>query len=360
MRIALVYTVLDSISGEKVFFDNMIRGLRERGMDVVLCPVRQAAPKTLSGKFEFYSRLSLIRAAKRELGKHKVDVVHFLNSALSPAWKSARGARTIATSHFIASSYHELSPPKSAAESLAEKAYCGYVRWLDRPAFGAMDKMAACAPYQAAFLAKDYSLGNVVSILPGIDNAFFKKTRRRDLRSEFGSERVIAYVGRLHERSKGVSYLIRAMEHLDAKLVVVGDGPDEGNYRRLARELSLEGKISFSGRLGFREKTEIQKSADVMAIPSLYEAYGTVFAESLSCGVPVVAFDMPFWKGLYDGAGIFAEPRNPRALSAAIRSALEEKTRGALIRRGLETAKAHDLPLTLDSYMDAYSALHNR
>jgi glycosyltransferase involved in cell wall biosynthesis len=101
----------------------------------------------------------------------------------------------------------------------------------------------------------------------------------------------------------------------------------------------------------------IQKSADAVVMPSLYEVYGTVFAESLSCGVPVVAFDMPFWKGLYEGAGIFTK-KDDRALAQGIRKALDDKKlRADLIMKGKALAEKHDISRTIDSYLALYDEL---
>ena len=49
-----------------------------------------------------------------------------------------------------------------------------------------------------------------------------------------GDKKVVLFVGRLAEK-KGVTYLLGAMEQIDAMLVVVGDGP-------LREELEIQGK----------------------------------------------------------------------------------------------------------------------
>jgi glycosyltransferase involved in cell wall biosynthesis len=344
MRVALVYNEYDSVSGEKTFYDNMLRKIPSDEIEAVPVPIHQAPLGTLSGKLGNYLRYPLLSDTKKTLRKlsGRYDKIHFLNAALSPAGSSL-GSPKIATTHFTASSYLSLSPPSNPFSRLAESAYCRYVESLDKPAFSKLDRLVACTRYQADYLEENYCLGNVSVIYPGIDFDYFQKLPKKVL-----GERTIAYLGRLHERSKGVSYLLKAMEKLDARLLIVGDGPDRARYERFVREKRLGKKVGFMGRLPFREKSIIQKSVSAVVMPSLYEVYGTVFAESLACGTPVVAFDMPFWKGLYD-VGFFVE-KTPDALAEGISRAISSKA----AEKGLELAKKHDISNTVAAYRKLY------
>jgi glycosyltransferase involved in cell wall biosynthesis len=96
----------------------------------------------------------------------------------------------------------------------------------------------------------------------------------------------------------------------------------------------------------------------VSAVPSLYEGSCTALAESLHCGVPVVAFDMPFWKGLYDGAALLVPPRDPLALAGGIRRAIaDRKLRGELVRKGRGPGRRYTMERTLCSYLRLYESL---
>ncbi|MEW6722396.1 MAG: glycosyltransferase family 4 protein [Candidatus Micrarchaeota archaeon] len=358
MKLALVYNVYDSVSGESTFFGNMLSGMRGKGFDVIDCGIRQDI-SGLMGKFDYYSRVRVLRDTRAALRKIRPDVVHFLNAALAPAADALRGPKKVATSHFVASSYFQLSPPQNPLAKIAESAFCRYAEALDRPAFQSMDALVACTEYQRMFLEKNFALKNCLAIPPGIDAAYFSKLPKRDLASEFGAEKIVVCAGRLHERSKGVSYAIRAMKHLEGmKLLVIGDGPDRNTYVRLAEREGLADSVRFLGRLDFGEKSIIQKSADVAVIPSLYEVYGTVFAEAIACGTPVCAFDQPFWKGLYDGAGIFARPRDEKALAVGIRTlAADVKAREALVSRYPAITANNDVKKTIEAYAELYSSL---
>ena len=117
----------------------------------------------------------------------------------------------------------------------------------------------------------------------------------------------ILFMGQLIA-GKGVGMLIDAvkMMKIPHRLMVVGTGRDESKLRKSASQ-----NIQF---LGWQENAQrFFKEADVCAVPSLWnEPFGTVGAEALSHGVPVVTFDVG---GLEDWliqgeTGLFAEDIN--------------------------------------------------
>lgn len=362
MKVLLAYNDYDSISGERSFFDNMRMGLGGSGLDVDFCAIPQMTPGTCAGALDMYLRFPLLlRTYLRLRSQSGYDVLHFLNASLAPAAALMGGRPVIATSHFLASSYHELSPPAGLAGRSLDSCYCRYASFLERSAFSRLDRVVACTGYHARQLIERYSLdATKVSVIPpGIDLERFRRAEPMDLKNEYGCEEIIMYLGRHHERSKGVSYLIRAMAHLDrdAKLIILGDGPDKTAYQRLAARLGLAGRIVFLGRVGPDIKPSLQKSADVAVMPSLFEVFGTVFAESLACEVPVVAFDLPFWRGIYDGAGLFVR-RDPASLATGISQVLDDDgLQRRLIRRGRAYAEEYDIRRTISSYADLYHGL---
>ena len=114
----------------------------------------------------------------------------------------------------------------------------------------------------------------------------------RDFLSIKPSDLVIGTVGRLLDEHKRVSDLIRSLplilEHFqNAKLLVVGSGPDEDELKALSIELGVRDKIFFTGyQVDTRLYYEIM---DVFAIASAHEAFGLVLVEAMFAGVPVVA-----------------------------------------------------------------------
>jgi glycosyltransferase involved in cell wall biosynthesis len=364
MKIVLAYNVLDSVSGETVFFNNMINGLSERGFKVSLCPITMPYPRSLPEKFDYYSRLPLLLKSRQSLKKFEDhDVLHFLNFALAPVGGFLKNRIKIATTHFTASSYFSIAPPEGAFARHAESLYCRYVSMMDKVSFKSLDCLVACSPYQAEYIKSAGGIADskVSMICPGIDVRYLRTLPKRDLCTYFHAKKIVLYLGRLHERSKGISYLIRAMKHIrndGVKLLICGDGPDRSLLETLVKKEGISEKTVFLGRLDFKTKSIIQKSADVIVMPSLYEVFGTVFAESIALGRPVIAFDIPFWKGLYEGAGVFVRPKDEVALANAIDDVLENpRLRHKLASEGRSISDRYDVKKTVGSYVKLYEGL---
>lgn len=135
----------------------------------------------------------------------------------------------------------------------------------------------------------------------------------------------ILFMGQLIA-GKGVGMLVDAARLMARphELLIVGTGRDEAKLRRRATD-----GVTF---LGWQENAQrFFKDADVCALPSLWnEPYGTVGAEALSHGVPVVTFDVgglsdwliPGKTGLFaqapDGQTRVPAARTPATLAAAL------------------------------------------
>ncbi|MBV9300823.1 MAG: N-acetyl-alpha-D-glucosaminyl L-malate synthase BshA [Acidobacteriaceae bacterium] len=81
--------------------------------------------------------------------------------------------------------------------------------------------------------------------------------------------------------------LAKVREHVDAELIMAGDGPDRGSAERLARELGLDGHIRFLGKQDHMERLIPRMHA--LHLPSELEAFGLAALEAMACGVPPVA-----------------------------------------------------------------------
>jgi glycosyltransferase involved in cell wall biosynthesis len=102
-------------------------------------------------------------------------------------------------------------------------------------------------------------------------------------RPPWAGDPVVGFVGKL-QRSKGVLDLVQAMTGVDARLVVVGDG--SGAYADEVRSEAGD-RVVFAGAVP--DARTLMPWFDVLAVPSHREAFGTVAAEALAAGTPVVA-----------------------------------------------------------------------
>ncbi len=84
-----------------------------------------------------------------------------------------------------------------------------------------------------------------------------------------------------------VRILHETRTHIDARLVLIGDGPERADTERLSRELGVSEHVSFLGKQ--TALADILSAADVFLLPSQSESFGLSALEAMSCGVPVVA-----------------------------------------------------------------------
>lgn len=83
-----------------------------------------------------------------------------------------------------------------------------------------------------------------------------------------------------------VRVFARVAERLRAVLVMVGDGPDRVDAESEARELDVQDKVFFLGKI--EAVAPLLAGADLFLLPSSSESFGLSALEALACGVPVV------------------------------------------------------------------------
>ena len=134
----------------------------------------------------------------------------------------------------------------------------------------------------------------------------------------------ILFVGRFEER-KGLIHLLRAYHrlrkrHVDARLLVIGSGPKQREYRRFVGLRQVR-DVQFLGRVSDDDKARYFASADIFCAPATgQESFGIVLLEAMAAGVPIVASDIHGYKNVVQRGvqGLLVEPRNHRALAAAL------------------------------------------
>lgn len=139
---------------------------------------------------------------------------------------------------------------------------------------------------------KLYDTKNIDIISMGCKTENFGKQYAVTNYFQQNEKKVILFVGRLAEK-KGVTYLIEAMKNIDAKLVIVGDGPLKESLESQAKKQG--DKITFLGAKTHKELKTIYASADIFVAPSVtakdgdQEGFGLVMLEAMASGLPIVA-----------------------------------------------------------------------
>jgi N-acetyl-alpha-D-glucosaminyl L-malate synthase BshA len=83
-----------------------------------------------------------------------------------------------------------------------------------------------------------------------------------------------------------VRIFARVRQDVDAKLLLIGDGPERYNVEQLIREIRLEEDAMLLGKQ--EAVAELLACADAFLLPSESESFGLAALEAMSCGVPIV------------------------------------------------------------------------
>jgi len=175
---------------------------------------------------------------------------------------------------------------------------------------------------------------------------------------------IILYVGQLIGR-KGLPYLIEAMDVVrknvrNAKLLLIGQGADEGSLQDLVEKRGLADQVFFLGVENHEHVLAFMNVSDLFVLPSIEEAFGIVLVEAMSQGLPVVATDVQGVPSIVrDGVnGYLVPPRDEKALAAGILSLLKDnqlaRKMGERNRRDSEQYRWDHLA---DRYMDVYQRI---
>ena len=101
-----------------------------------------------------------------------------------------------------------------------------------------------------------------------------------------GDAPTVVYFGKLIEQ-KGVHVLLDALQGLEARVVVVGFGPERAALEHRAATNGVD--ALFTGPLEHRHLRHLLAFADVCAVPSVFpEAFGMVAVEAAAAGCPPV------------------------------------------------------------------------
>ncbi|MCB9936408.1 MAG: N-acetyl-alpha-D-glucosaminyl L-malate synthase BshA [Planctomycetes bacterium] len=169
-----------------------------------------------------------------------------------------------------------------------------------------------------------------IEVIPNfIDTERFKPGCCPDKRAQLAApdEKIVVHVSNFREVKRPldvVSAFAIAAREQKARLVMIGDGPELGACKELARELGIFERCTFPGT--YDAIWELLPQADVFFLPSDYESFGLSALEAMACGVPVVASNtggLP--EVVEDGiSGFLHTPGNVEAMAASIRKLLSD------------------------------------
>lgn len=238
-------------------------------------------------------------------------------------------------------------------DSLLTKLLFGLERWACRIA----DRVNVLTPaFRDDIISRNLVAPDRIVFVPnGVDpTVFCPGDRANSVRRDYGwgDRFVVMYAGQ-HGRANAVGQLVEAAALLrdrpDILIACVGDGPERSKLAEDASRRNIS-NILFCGPQPKDRMPDFVNACDVGAAvlqnnPTFHTVYPNKVFDYMSCERPtLLAIDGAARKLVCDEAraGVFAEPENAEALSAAIRQLADDpKGRSEMGRRGREWVLAH-------------------
>jgi glycosyltransferase involved in cell wall biosynthesis len=148
------------------------------------------------------------------------------------------------------------------------------------------------------------------------------------------------FVGTFEPR-KNLPTLLRALAQTppEIKLVIVGAagwGSGDGEPAHLARQLNLQTRVHFAGRVSDAELDALYRAARLFVFPSLSEGFGLPVLEAMARGTPVICSDAGSLPEIVGDAAVRASPFDVDAWRASLARLWANPTeRATLAQRGL-------------------------
>ena len=231
-----------------------------------------------------------------ELTEWKPDVIH-VHSELSTFYMAKRirkssGAAFILTchtdyAHFAFGSLRHFAP------------VCLLMRLVGTPVYSKADVVTVPSKKALGFPHLSGVRDKLVVIPNGIELAKMQRNLTAEecssLRQSLGigsDDRLLVNITRI-SREKSISEIVSCFPALleklpDAKLLIVGDGPDRKHIERIVTKLGLEKSVILSGRVPHADVWKYYAIADAYVSASTFEVHSMAYLEAMAQGLPLI------------------------------------------------------------------------
>lgn len=159
---------------------------------------------------------------------------------------------------------------------------------------------------------------------------------------------------------KGLHTLIQAAQHVNRRIVIVGDGPEQRALASQVAELGLL-NVTFTGAVNEEDKAALFELSLAFVFPSHLrsEAFGMSLVEAASHAKPMVSCDIgtgTTFINVHGLTGLTVPPEQPDALGRAMQTLLSHPSETA--RMGQAARARFDQLFTADGMASRYLALY--
>lgn len=228
---------------------------------------------------------------------------------------------------------------------------------------------------RSALLLEGADPGRIEVVPPGIDVERFRSVPQPDVPPE---EHLIVSPGRLvwekgHQDVMRALALLRREQGPDARLLVVGSGPEEARLRAYAAELGIADAVEFSS-VPYEEMPAVFARASCMVLASLStasggyylgdvprffweEQFGMVLAEAMAAGLPIVASSSGAIPEVAGDSASYFVPGDWPGLARVLAEGALARPPGERVEHPAERVRAFSTEATAERLAAAYDRL---
>ena len=210
-------------------------------------------------------------------------------------------------------------------------------------------------------LLVDHGLSRPTRIVMGVDRSIFKSRPRPD---QWTAPLRLISVGRL-DRKKGHDLAIEVLARLrqlapelDARLRIVGAGPEAAQLRKLARSLGVDESIHGPEPASHGEVAAALGESDIALVPSRVmpdgwqESFCRVAIEAMACGLPVVATPTGGLPDTVGSGGTIARRADAEALTDALLTTIRQSGPAEWAHRVRTASEIYDISWMDSGYLE--------
>ncbi len=197
--------------------------------------------------------------------------------------------------------------------------------YISRAIAGADALISVSAGLKDALVALGAPPDKVTVLRNGVETALFRETDRAATRARLGlTGPTLLSVGGLIPRKRHHLTIAALAALPECTLLIAGEGPEYAALRALAAERGLAARVRLLGPVPHRDLPAYYSAADAMVLASAREGWANVLLESMACGTPVVASNIPGNPEVVQNrdAGLIVAENTADGIAAAVRDLL--------------------------------------
>lgn len=152
---------------------------------------------------------------------------------------------------------------------------------------------------------------------------------------------------------------LKAIETLDFKYLIAGDGPEKASLQELIIRNDLHNKIELVGKIN--DIPQFLSNGSIFLTPSISEGFGLAAVEAMAAGLAIVSSDVPGLRevvGENDTSCLMSEPEDIYQISNNIKSLIEnEELRKHFQAKARQRAAMFSIHKTAQKHLSLYNQL---